>query len=53
MIGSVLLQHDWLTVLKGVFSPSGVEIKPSSIVTVVNPNYLMNLTSLIRNTPVT
>ena len=45
------MQHDWLTVLKGVFNPYDVDIQPLSQVTVVNPGYFKNLTTLIRDIP--
>ena len=47
---NISMQHDWLTVLKGVFNPYDVDIQPSSQVTVVNPGYFRNLTALVGTT---
>ena len=44
------MQHDWLTVLGGVFKPSGVDIEPSSVVLIGNQYYFNQLTDLVRNT---
>ena len=48
----IYIQHDWLTVLRDIFAPSGVRISPLSIVTVVTPDYFRNLNSVIRNTSI-
>ena len=42
-------QHDWLTVLRGVLGPSGVDMQRSSVVAVVAPDYFSNLSSVISS----
>jgi predicted metalloendopeptidase len=43
-------EHNWLNVLGRVFSPSGVTLQQSSVVTVATPEYFMRLSSLVQST---